>query len=205
MEITQPDFIEQVIIQFKQTSALEWVGVITAFACIVLAAMGHILNWPISIVSSGAYAVLYYKFKLYGDSFLQLYFLATAVYGWYYWLEREKRHEKPIVQLSVSGWFVAIAAIAILTALLSAFLDNYTNTDVPYIDGFCTAMSFVAQILMARKVLQNWILWVVVDVCYVPLLLYKGLASTAVLYAVLVILAVLGYVEWKRIWKQEAR
>ena len=205
MEITQPDFIEQVIIQFKQTSALEWVGVITAFACIVLAAMGHILNWPISIVSSGAYAVLYYKFKLYGDSFLQLYFLATAVYGWYYWQKRQERHEEPIVKLSTSGWLKAIGAIVILTALLSAFLDNYTNTDVPYIDGFCTAMSFVAQILMARKVLQNWILWIVVDVCYVPLLLYKGLASTAVLYAVLVILAVLGYVEWKRIWKQEAR
>jgi len=205
MEITQPDFIEQVINQFKQTSALEWAGVVTAFACIVLAAMGHILNWPVSIISSAAYAVLYYRFKLYGDSFLQLYFLATAVYGWYYWLKREKRHEKPIVQLSASGWLIAIAAIAILAALLSVFLDNYTNTDVPYIDGFCTAMSFVAQILMARKVLQNWVLWIIVDVCYVPLLLYKGLASTAVLYAVLVVLAVLGYVEWKRIWKQEAR
>jgi len=199
MEFTE--LLPRIIQQFKDTSWLEWFGVLTAFACIYLAAKEHILNWPISIVSSAAYALLYFQYKLYGDSFLQLYFLITAVYGWIFWLRKKQHQEKPVVSLSGTEWFYTLAAVAGFTVILSLYLDKYTNTDVPYIDGFCTAMSFVAQFLMTRKVLQNWILWIVVDICYVPLLFYKELASTAVLYFVLIILAIMGYVDWKRTWK----
>jgi len=201
MEIPQVNFLQQVVSQFKQTGVVEWIGVVTAFICIYLAAKEHILNWPVSIISAGAYAILYYQFKLYGDSFLQLYFVFTAVYGWYYWLKRKQHHEKPIVRLSALEWVNVLLSIAVLTIILRVLLDKYTNTDVPYIDGFCTAMSFVAQFLMTRKVLQSWVLWIIVDICYVPLLLYKGLASTAVLYAVLIALAVIGYIDWRKTWK----
>lgn len=201
MTFSQAGFFNDVLTQFQQTSALEWLGVSTAFICIYLAAKEHILNWPVSIISATAYAIIYYQFKLYGDSALQLYFVFTAVYGWYYWIKRKQHHDKPIVSLSIREWAIVTMVILLLTAALSLFLDNFTNTDVPYIDGFCTAMSFVAQFLMTRKVLQNWVLWIIVDICYVPLLLYKGLASTAVLYVVLVILATIGYIDWKRTWK----
>lgn len=201
MDILPGDFFQQVLVQFKQTSLLEWVGVISAFICIYLAAKEHILNWPVSIISAGVYAVVYYQYKLYGDSFLQLYFVSTAIYGWYYWLKRKRHHEEPIVSFGLKGWLLTFSSVVVLTILLSLFLDNYTNTDVPYADGFCTAMSFVAQFLMTRKILQNWILWIIVDICYVPLLLYKGLASTAVLYAVLIVLAIIGYLDWRKTWK----
>jgi len=189
--------------QFSNTSLLEWVGTLSGFACVYLAAKQNILNWPVSIISVLAYAVLFFEYKLYGDSVLQLYFLGTAIYGWYYWHKRKEEHRKPIVSYSVRKMFLAFVATAILSGLLGLFLDYYTDTNVPYVDGFCTAMSFVAQFLMTRKVLQNWILWIVVDICYIPLYLYKDLALTAVLYFLFLILATIGYLDWRKTWKQE--
>ena len=196
-------FIQLFWNQLVQTSFLEWLGTITGFLCVYLAAKQHILNWPVSIISVIAYAVLFYDYKLYGDAVLQIYFLGTAIYGWYYWLKREEQHEKPVASLSGGSYIAVIVAVGILSVVLGAFLDRYTNSDVPYIDGACTATSFVAQFLMTRKVLQNWILWIIVDACYVPLYLYKELALTAVLYSLFLVLATIGFIDWRRTWRLE--
>lgn len=200
MEITE--LFSLIIKQLEETSLLEWTGIVTTVACIYLAAKEHILNWPVSIVACAAYAVLYYRFQLYGDSYLQVYFLLTAIYGWIFWSRKEEHHEKPVVSLSSKEWLYTIFAILGFTLVLSKYLDEYTNTDVPYADGFCTAVSFIAQFLMTRKILQSWILWILVDICYVPLLFYKNLAFTAILYAFLVALAFKGYLDWKKTWQR---
>lgn len=176
-------------------------GTVTGFLCVYLAARQHILNWPISIISVVVYAVLFYEYKLYGDTVLQLYFLGTGIYGWYYWLKRKEEHQKPVVSLKAGEYGLVLFSIAALSYILGLFLDRYTNSDVPYIDGCCTAVSFIAQFLMTRKVLQNWILWIVVDACYVPLYLYKNLALTAVLYLLYLAIATMGYLDWKKAWK----
>ena len=194
---------QAVITQFHQTSWLEWIGNIAGFICIYLAAKENIWNWPVSIISVIAYSFLFYEHKLYGDTGLQIYFLATAIYGWYFWLRKKASKEKPVTSISGKQWLLVIAGIAILTFLLSIYLKRYTDTDVPYADGFCTAMSFTAQLLMTRKVLQNWILWVIVDICYVPLYFHKHLALTAVLYFILIILAFKGYLDWKKTYREQ--
>lgn len=201
MILLQSAFWQHLVEQFRQTTLLEWFGTITGFACVYLAAKQHILNWPVSILSVVAYAFLFYNYQLYGDAVLQLYFLGTAIYGWYYWLKRKQEEEKPIVKLSSKEFIIAGLVIVVLAGLLGMFLDCYTNTNVPYADGFCTSMSFVAQYLMTRKVLQNWILWIVVDACYVPLYIYKDLYLTAVLYALFLAIAAMGYLDWKRTWQ----
>jgi len=190
-----------IVEQLKTTTWLEWLGTITGFACVYLAAKEHLLNWPISIISVLCYAVLFYQYKLYGDAGLQLYFLATAIYGWYYWLKRKHEHQKPVVSLSIKDWIYTLLSIAVLSGLLGWFLDANTDTNVPYADGFCTATSFVAQFLMTRKVMQNWLLWIFVDACYVPLYLYKDLALTAVLYIAFLAIAVMGYIDWRRSYR----
>ena len=81
-------------------------------------------------------------------------------------------------------------------------LSRFTDSDVPFADGACTAVSLVAQFLMARKVLQNWLLWIMVDIAYIPLYVYKGLALTAVLYLVFAAIACMGYRDWRRAWKE---
>lgn len=187
--------------QLIQTSALEWFGTITGFLCVFLAAKQSILNWPIAILSIAAYSVLFFQYKLYGDAALQVYFLVTSVYGWYYWVKRKDEDQQPIVSLNTSQSLKAALSVIILSAVFGVSLDRFTNTDVPYIDGTCTAISLVAQFLLTRKVILNWVLWIVVDICYIPLYLYKNLALTAVLYTLYLILATLGYLNWRRTWK----
>ena len=204
MLLTELPFLQAVAAQFHQTSWLEWVGTISGFICIYLATKESIWNWPVSIISVIAYTFIFYENKLYGDTGLQLYFLGTAFYGWYFWLKKTPAAaDKPITTLSLKEWgFVAVSTV-VLTVLLSLYLKSYTDTDVPYIDGFCTAMSFVAQLMMTRKILENWVLWIIVDICYVPLYFHKNLALTAVLYFVLVILAVIGYLDWKKTHREQ--
>lgn len=196
-------FPELIVDQLVATTWLEWVGTITGFTCVYLAARQNIWNWPVAIISVIAYGVLFYNYQLYGDAILQLYFMITSIYGWYYWMIRKELDQKPIVKLN-GGQMVIISAIGLLlTGLMGWFLDSFTDSDVPYADGFCTALSFIAQLLMARKVLQNWILWVIVDICYVPLYIYKELMLTAILYTLFLALAVMGYMQWSKVYKEE--
>ena len=195
------DIIQQLFNQFLMTSSLEWLATITGFLCVYLAAKQNIWNWPISIVSVLTYLYIFYQNKLYGDSLLQLYFLSTAVYGWYYWNKRAHSQEKPISSLSTRQFFWTIIIILAVSGILGFVLDKFTDTDVPYADGFCTATSFVAQFLMTRKVLQNWLLWVFVDICYIPLYLHKDLVLTSFLYLAFAVIAWNGYRDWGKTFK----
>lgn len=187
--------------QILQTSYLEWFAVVTGFACIYLAAKQHILNWPISIFSVVAYAILFYEGKLYGEMILQGYFLFTGIYGWYYWVRRKQEHRKPVVLFSYGELTYAVFVIIAFSIILGTFLHHFTDTDVAYIDGTLASISFVAQFLMTRKVLQNWVMWIFVDILYIPLFIYKEYYLTAILYAVLAVIAWRGYIDWKKTWK----
>ena len=203
MLLIEVSFWEVFIDQLKATPFFEWLGWVSTLVCIYLAARENIWNWPISIVSIVASAIVYFNSELYGDFYLQLYFLATAFYGWYFWIKKKKDDDKPVVTIKIKQWLYAILSIILLTITLGFLLDKYTDSNVPYEDGFCTAMSFVAQIMLTRKILENWILWIIVDICYVPLLIYKGLNLYAILYGILVILAVKGYLDWRKTYREQ--
>jgi nicotinamide mononucleotide transporter len=190
--------------EFKQTTWLEWLGAVTGVYCVYLAAKQNIWNWPVAIISVVAYTIVFYKSMLYGDAGLQIYFLGTSVYGWYFWLKKKERHEKPVTSLSAKEYSLVIVATLILSLLLGMFLKKFTPTNVPYIDGFCTSVSFIAQLLMTRKVLQNWAMWILVNICYVPLYIYKNLYVTAILYVILLVLAWIGHIDWKKEYEKQA-
>ncbi|RZK34609.1 MAG: nicotinamide riboside transporter PnuC [Pedobacter sp.] len=203
MLLLDMSFWDLLVKQFVETSIFEWAGIITTVLCIYLAVRENIWNWPVSIISIIISAIIYFKSELFGDFYLQFYFLFTAFYGWYFWLRKKVVNDKPIVKINFKQWVIAIASIILLTFILGWLLAKYTKSNVPYEDGFCTAMSFVAQIMLTRKIIQNWVLWIIVDICYVPLLIYKGLNMYAVLYAFLVILAIKGYLDWRKIYREQ--
>ncbi|MFI5140207.1 MAG: nicotinamide riboside transporter PnuC [Sphingobacteriales bacterium] len=203
MQVLALSIGQHIAIEFNQTTPLEWIGAITGIACVYLAAIQNIWNWPVAIISVLAYTIVFYKSMLYGDAGLQVYFLGTSIYGWYFWLKKKERNEKPVTSLNTKEYVLVIIVTVILSLLLGLFLKKFTPTNVPYIDGFCTAVSFIAQILMTRKVLQNWALWILVDICYVPLYIYKNLYVTAILYIILLVLAWLGHLDWKRGFKKD--
>jgi len=194
---------DHIVQEFKNTSWLEWIGFITTIACVYLAAKQNIWNWPIGIMSVVTYMVVFFNSQLFGDAGLQIYFLGTSIYGWYFWIKKKEANEKPVTSLTFKQLLWVLLATLVLAGSLGLFLKNYTPTNVPYIDGFCTSISFIAQILMTRKILQNWAFWIFVDICYVPLYLYKNLYLTSILYIVLLVLAYLGHVDWRKEYRKQ--
>jgi nicotinamide mononucleotide transporter len=194
---------QHIVEEFFNISALEWVGFVTTIGCVYLAAKQNIWNWPVGIISVSTYLIIFYQSQLFGDAALQIYFLGTGIYGWYFWLKKKKEKEKPVISLPFGDMLIVLAGTAALSYLLGLFLETFTPSKVPYIDGFCTAVSFMAQILMTRKILQNWALWIFVDICYVPLYIYKNLYLTSLLYIILLVLAYMGHLDWRREYKKQ--
>jgi nicotinamide mononucleotide transporter len=156
--------------------------------------------WPFTIASSGLYAWLFFTTKLYGDSALQLVFIAVAFYGWWQWaLVREHSREAAPIQpkyLRRSLWgFVALSWLVAWLAI-GLFLKRFTDTDVPWWDAFPTAGSLIATYLLAKKYIENWPMWIIVNAVYIPLYLFKKLTLTAILYAIFLALAILGWKVW---------
>lgn len=181
------------------TSALELISFVLAVITVALNIRRVHWAWLFSIVSSATYGVVFYKALLYGDMALQVVFILVSVWGWYQWLYGGDRHD-PLPVTCSSRRTLAMAGVAWVVgfAMIAAFLDHYTDTDVPYADGFLTAGSLVGQVLLSRKKVENWIVWIIVDVLYVGLYVYKDLHLTAVLYAVFVVLASIGLSTWYR-------
>ena len=184
------------------TTPLELISFALAVTTVLLNIRQNHWAWLFSIASSATYAVVFFDARLYGDSGLQLVFIGASLWGWSQWLRGAAGgHEKRLVvtRLDWSGWAAALASWGLFYLLLSWYLKTYTNTDVPHIDGFLTAGSLVGQFLLARKKVENWHVWVIVDVLYVGLYVYKDLHVTAVLYAVFVLLALRGLRAWSNI------
>ncbi len=192
--------------QFLAIGLIEWFGVITGALCVYLAVKENILNWPIAILSVSAYIYIFYHAKLYGDMVLQFYFIGTSIYGWYYWTYGKSnsiKSERPVSTLSIKDWLIITIILITFSIIIGLALDKYTDSDVPYIDAFCTVTSFIAQYLLTRKKLENWLIWAFVDILYIPLYIHKGLFATAVLYIVFLIIVLKGYLDWKKSLKNQ--
>ncbi|MBD8532444.1 MULTISPECIES: nicotinamide riboside transporter PnuC [unclassified Massilia] len=181
------------------TTPLELVSFALAATTVMLNIRQNHWAWLFSIASSATYAVVFFDARLYGDSGLQLVFIAASVWGWWQWLRGTGETRLVVTRLGRAGWAWALAGWGAAFLALSWFLQNYTNTDVPHMDGFLTAGSLVGQLLLARKKVENWHVWIVVDVLYVGLYIVKDLHVTAVLYAVFVVLAARGLRAWSNI------
>ena len=198
---------EPLIIAGLTTSPLELISFLLAVTTVVLNIRQKHWAWLFSIASSATYAVVFYDARLYGDMGLQFVFIGASVWGWYQWLHGAAgANAAPLVPtfLKASGRAWSLAAWLVGFVLLSTFLANFTDTDVPHADGFLTAGSLVGQLLLAKKKVENWHVWIAVDILYVGLYLYKGLVLTAVLYGVFVLLAIAGLRTWSALASKPA-
>ncbi|HEY1039496.1 MAG TPA: nicotinamide riboside transporter PnuC [Bacteroidia bacterium] len=177
---------------------IEITGFVLTILGVFLSIYQSIWVWPVNIVSPIVYLIIFYKAKLYGDMSLQLLFIGLAVYGGVLWSRQDMRPKKAVRFLNVKEYFIYSLSTIILSAAFYFVLDNYTDTDVPLSDAVLTAASIIATILAAKKCIENWAIWVLADLAYTALYIYKGLYLTAVLYFILAVLAVYGYYSWKR-------
>lgn len=164
------------------------------------------LAWPLAIAASLLYGVLFMDSKLYGEAGLQLFFVAIAGWGWWQWRFGTQDGGAPLVVRAL-GWqrLRWISALALLAwPLLGLLLDKATDSDVPYFDAFPTVLSVAGQWLLGRKYIENWPIWVLVNVVSVGLFASKGLWLTALLYALFALMALAGWRAWARLGKRGA-
>ena len=157
--------------------------------------------WPLAIASSLLYGALFWNSRLYGEASLQLFFALVALWGWWQWLRGTGAGGAPlrVRWLGTRARWRLAAALALAWPALGAFLRRYTDTDVPWWDAFPTAASVAGQWLLGRKYIENWIVWLVVNLASVGLFAYKGLWLTVLLYAIFAALSVQGLIAWRRI------
>ena len=178
---------------------LEIVAFVLSVAMVVFNIRVDPLGWPLAIASSLLYFLLFWNSRLYGDASLQIFFALVAGWGWWQWLRGTDADGQALSVRSLGrrGRLGVLVAVALAWPATALFLRRFTDTDVPWWDAFPTAASVVGQWLLGRKYVENWPVWIVVDVVGAALFAYKGLWLTTLLYVVFVALALVGWRRWR--------
>ena len=187
----------------QSMSPWEVAAVIFAIAYLLLAVRENILCWLFAFISTAIYTVLFWDVNLLMESALNVYYMAMAVFGWYQWTRGGHNgggEPRALAIQSMSGRqnILVITAIAILTFVSGYFLSEHSSAVWPYIDSFTTWASVITTYLVTRKYLQNWLYWIVIDSVSIPLYIDRGLNLTALLFAAYVVIAVFGYLGWRK-------
>lgn len=179
-------------------NALEYVAAFFGVVSVYLSVKQNVWSWPTAIVNVGLYAIVFHASRLYADMGLQVVYVVVSFYGWYQWLYGGKNRTELQVSKTPRRLAVFLTFIGLSFALvLGTVLHRTTNAALPYMDSLTTSTSLVAQWMMTKKLLENWLVWVAVDVVYIAMFISRSLYVTALLYLVFLILSVVGYRQWK--------
>lgn len=181
---------------------LELMGVFFGLASVWFAKKDNILVFPTGLVSTFIYAYLLWKWELLGDSMINGYYFVMSIYGWYHWTRKKGEVEEFPVAVANKKEHKIAAVIFVLTLVFVFLVYQYFDKFISwynYVDTFLTALFFVGMWLMAKRKIENWIFWIVGDFISIPLYFFKGYTFTSLQYLVFTILAVYGYLEWKKI------
>jgi len=178
---------------------LEFVAVVLSIAMVWCNLRVNVTGWPLAIVASALYGVLFAASRLYGEASLQLLFIVVAFWGWWQWLRGRGGDGQPLRVHRMSVRQIVWVGGLTLAAwpLLGLVLQRLTDSDVPYLDALPTAGSVAGQFLLGRKLIENWLVWLAVNVFSVGLFAIKGLWLTSLLYALFAALSVVGWRAWR--------
>lgn len=190
----------------------EIIAVLASLTYVVLASREHSGCWPAGMLGSTIYVVVFFQYKLYMDSALNIFYVVMAIYGWLMWKNRQSNTgfsnaaATSVSKTSIKQWQAikhmnAIAVILLLSALSGFYLDNYTDAAYPYFDSLTTWSSFLATWMVVNKILETWLYWIVIDAASIYLYINKELYFTALLFGLYVIIATYGYFHWKKLYQ----
>lgn len=182
-----------------QTTALEFAAVSFGLLSVYLARNENIWLYPIGLLNVGLYVYICFFAKLYADMGINIFYFVMSIYGWYNWGRKDKNKKHiPITYCSIKQHIISLSVFAFSFVLLYFILKKFTDSTVPLLDSLTTAIFIVGMWLQTIKKIENWIYWIVGDALVIPLFIYKELAFTAIQFLVFLIIAVSGYVEWKK-------
>ena len=184
----------------RSMSAIEIVAVLLGIANIVLIIRRSVWNYPFGIAMVTLYFFIFRDAKLYSDAGLQIFFVVVNIYGWWSWSRNKAEAGEVVVQrLGTEGLLAWVAGLAIATLGWGFVMSNHTDASYPFWDAGVAMLSVAGQILMTRRYLENWWWWIVVNAISIPLYMIKDLQLTAGLYALFLILAIAGLIQWRRV------
>jgi nicotinamide mononucleotide transporter len=193
--------MREIILEWLLSNKIELLGAILGILYIFFSIRQSIFTWPTGLLTSVLYTIVFFQSKFYADMGLQVYYVVISIYGWYYWLKgtnSEKGKSVPVRELSNKLWLILGIVGIIIYIILVYILINFTDSDVPYMDSLTTALSIIATWMLAKKYIEQWLIWIFVDAVSSGLYVYKNLWPTVILFIVYTIMAVLGYLEWKK-------
>jgi len=194
-----PEILSQLYSNIIDTSWLEVIAVIFGILSVWFARKENIWVYPTGIINVLIYVYLCFYAGLYADMAINAFYFVMSVFGWYNWSRRvDSTHHVPISSLSLVQWVFYVILIAVAYGIIYYVLLHYTDSTVPRFDSFTTALFIAAMWLMAIKKIENWLLWILGDVLVIPMFAIKGLAFTSVQYIVFLVLAIMGYIEWRK-------
>ncbi|MCF6242255.1 MAG: nicotinamide riboside transporter PnuC [Bacteroidales bacterium] len=180
----------------------EILGTVFSLIYLYFSIKQNIWLWPLGLISSAIYVYIFFSAGIYADMGLQVYYVVISIYGWYRWSKGvNKDKETTSLQVNNTDEITAVYLLIITSVLfiiISQFLINYTDSQIPYWDAFTTAASITATWMLAKKYIEHWLIWIVVDLVSTGLYVYKNLYFTVFLYAVYTSMAVVGYLQWKK-------
>lgn len=196
--------LDLLFVQYKGYSfffiTLEITAVVFGIISVLFARKNNILVYPTGLISTLIFIYILYNFKLYGEFIINIYYSAMSIIGWYLWSRRNNGQEEfPISIMNSKDYKISgliFTATLLFIALVYHFFDKFTDLTA-YVDAFTTALFFVGMWLMAKRKIENWIVWIIADIISVPLYFSKGLTVSSFQFIVFTIIAVLGYIEWK--------
>lgn len=182
-------------------TALEALAVVLAIAYLVLAAREHIACWGCALVSTAIYIYLFWDVRLLMESALNVYYLVMALYGWWHWRAAGAGEPLAISRFRTRQHLVAITLVLVAAAVSGSLLAAHSDAAWPYLDSFTTWGAVVTTWMVTRKILENWLYWLVVDGVSIPLYLERGLHLTAALFAIYLVIVVFGWRSWRRSYR----
>ena len=179
---------------------LQIVGTLLGLLYLWLEYRANIWLWIVGAIMPMVHGVLYLSSGIYADAMMQLYYVFAGIYGLYVWLRGAKRTEKVVnIQYTPTKWIIPLVVVyAVLHVVMYYLLSEFTDSRVPFFDSMSTALSIVAMWMLSRKLVEQWLVWLVVDAISVGLYLYKGIPITAMLYTLYCALALAGYMRWRK-------
>lgn len=198
------DIVHSFTTQLKETTITEVIAVLFGIISVVLANRNHVLLYPTGIISTVLYMYIMTKTGLYAETLLNAYYFIMSVYGWGRWMKnKENNRSSAISYCDTNDWVVTFAIVILGFSILCVTLDNYTDSTVPLADALVSAFAWAGMWLLAKHKIENWILLNISNAIAVPLLLYKGLPLTAVLTVILFIVALFGYLRWRKLYYEQ--
>ncbi len=188
----------------QQTTWQEWLGVFFSVFQVLLARKNNSNNYLFGIAGISLTLYVMIQSKLYAEFTLNLYYLVMSIYGWLYWKFGKRKSETTISETTNNEKLITVGIVIGTFSIFYFFLTNFTDSDVPILDSLVSAFAWAGMWLMARRKIENWILLNISNIIAIPLLIHKGLYLYAVLTAFLFIVAISGYLEWRKIIKSKS-